>query len=238
MREGDLRRAARAYLGGVRAAPARRPRPLGDQVQWHEPGTWIWAALLINAIVTGGYQLLATAGGTAQGAARDHPLATRRHSPVGRVVPPAVAERLAARRWLEPILDCFTPLGAQAPRSSGTDSDQNDRDNSGGVPAAEGVFVRRRPAATGADRQDDLLAHALKLADSRFLHAMSGVSGGCVASQAAAQSWSGYHQPCAGSCQRGRSAIAPLSWRRSPTGRRRWNCLGVSSTRRLKLRRK
>jgi hypothetical protein len=67
MREGDLRRAARAYLGGVRAAPARRPRPLGDKVQWHEPGAWIWAALLINAIVTGGYQLLATAGGTAQG---------------------------------------------------------------------------------------------------------------------------------------------------------------------------
>ena len=42
----------------------------GDQVQWHEPGTWIWAALLINAIVTGGYQLLDTAGGTAQGSPR------------------------------------------------------------------------------------------------------------------------------------------------------------------------
>jgi hypothetical protein len=40
---------------------------LATKVQWHEPGTWIWAALLINAIVTGGYQLLATAGGTAQG---------------------------------------------------------------------------------------------------------------------------------------------------------------------------
>jgi AcrR family transcriptional regulator len=73
---------------------------------------------------------------------------------------------------------------------------------------------------------------------SRFLHAMSGVSGGYVAGHAAAQSWSGYHRPCAGSCQRGRSAIVPLSWRCSPTGRRRWNCLGVSSTRRLKLRRK
>jgi hypothetical protein len=43
------------------------PACFGDKVQWHEPGAWIWAALLINAIVTGGYQLLATAGGTAQG---------------------------------------------------------------------------------------------------------------------------------------------------------------------------
>jgi hypothetical protein len=31
---------------------------------------WIWVALLINAIVTGGHQPLATAGGTAEGCPR------------------------------------------------------------------------------------------------------------------------------------------------------------------------
>jgi len=41
--------------------------PPADQVQWDEAGAWIWLALLSNAIVTGGYQLLATARGTAQG---------------------------------------------------------------------------------------------------------------------------------------------------------------------------
>ena len=40
----------------------------GDQVQWHEAGAWIGLALL-NAIVTGGYQLLATADGTVEASA-------------------------------------------------------------------------------------------------------------------------------------------------------------------------
>jgi hypothetical protein len=67
--EGDLRRGRVPALTSVAygllqlGAVAR----FSDQVQWHEPGAWIWVALLINAIVTGGYQLLATAGGTAEG---------------------------------------------------------------------------------------------------------------------------------------------------------------------------
>jgi hypothetical protein len=66
--EGDLRRGRVPALTSVAygllqlGAVAR----FSDQVQWHEPGAWIWVALLINAIVTGGYQLLATAGGTAE----------------------------------------------------------------------------------------------------------------------------------------------------------------------------
>ena len=69
LREGDLQRARVPALTSVVygllqfGALAR----FGDQVQWHEAGAWIWVALLLNAIFTGGYQLLATAGGTAQG---------------------------------------------------------------------------------------------------------------------------------------------------------------------------
>jgi len=37
-------------------------RATATQVQWHE--AWTWVALLISMIVTGGYDLLATAGGT------------------------------------------------------------------------------------------------------------------------------------------------------------------------------
>ena len=65
--EGDLRRARVPALTSVAygllqlGALAR----YSDQVQWHEVGAWIWVALLVNAIVTGGYQLLATVGGTA-----------------------------------------------------------------------------------------------------------------------------------------------------------------------------
>jgi hypothetical protein len=67
--EGDLRRARVPALTSLAygllqlGALAR----YGAQVQWHEAGAWIWVALLINAVVTGGYQLLATAGGTTQG---------------------------------------------------------------------------------------------------------------------------------------------------------------------------
>jgi hypothetical protein len=67
--EGDLRRARVPALTSVvygllqLGALAR----YSDQVQWHEASAWIWVALLLNAIVTGGYQLLATAGGTAEG---------------------------------------------------------------------------------------------------------------------------------------------------------------------------
>jgi hypothetical protein len=39
----------------------------GDQVQWPEAGASIWVALLVSMIVTGGYGVLATAGGTAKG---------------------------------------------------------------------------------------------------------------------------------------------------------------------------
>jgi hypothetical protein len=69
LREGDLRRGRVPALTSLAygllqlGAVAR----FGDQVQWHEPGAWIWVALLLNAVVTGGYQLLATAGGTAEG---------------------------------------------------------------------------------------------------------------------------------------------------------------------------
>jgi hypothetical protein len=69
LREGDLRRARVPALTSVAygllqlGAVAR----FSDQVQWHEPGAWIWLALLLNAIITGGYQLLATAGETAEG---------------------------------------------------------------------------------------------------------------------------------------------------------------------------
>jgi hypothetical protein len=69
LREGDLRRARVPALTSVAygllqlGAVAR----YNDQVQWHEAGAWIWVALLVNAIVTGGYQLLATAGGSAEG---------------------------------------------------------------------------------------------------------------------------------------------------------------------------
>jgi hypothetical protein len=66
--EGDLRRARVPALtslvyGLLQLGALAR---YGDQVQWHEAGAWIWVALLVNAIVTGAYQLLATAGGTAQ----------------------------------------------------------------------------------------------------------------------------------------------------------------------------
>jgi hypothetical protein len=68
LREGDLRRAWVPALTSVAygllqlGAIAR----YSQQVQWHEPGAWIWLALLVNAIVTGVYQLLATVGGTAE----------------------------------------------------------------------------------------------------------------------------------------------------------------------------
>ena len=67
LREWDLRRArvpalTSAVYGLLQLGALAR---YGDQVQWHEAGAWIWVALLIIAIVTGGYNLLATAGGTA-----------------------------------------------------------------------------------------------------------------------------------------------------------------------------
>jgi hypothetical protein len=68
LREGDLGRARvlaltfMAYALLQLGAVAR----YGDQVQWREAGAWIWLALLVSAIITGGYVLLATAGGTAE----------------------------------------------------------------------------------------------------------------------------------------------------------------------------
>jgi hypothetical protein len=69
LREGDLRRARVPALTSVAYGLLQLGALVryGDQVQWHEAGAWIWVALLVNAIVTGGYQLLATAGGTAEG---------------------------------------------------------------------------------------------------------------------------------------------------------------------------
>jgi hypothetical protein len=61
-RENDLRRAWVPALTSVAygllqlGAIAR----YGDQVQWQEAGAWVWVALLISMIVTGGYGLLAT----------------------------------------------------------------------------------------------------------------------------------------------------------------------------------
>jgi hypothetical protein len=60
--ENDLRRAWVPALTSVAygllqlGAIAR----YGDQVQWQEAGAWVWVALLISMIVTGGYGLLAT----------------------------------------------------------------------------------------------------------------------------------------------------------------------------------
>jgi hypothetical protein len=63
VREGDLRRArvpaATSVAYGLLqlGAVARYP----DQVQWREPGAWVWIALLTSLIATGVYDLLATA---------------------------------------------------------------------------------------------------------------------------------------------------------------------------------
>jgi len=68
LREGDLRRARIPALTSVAygllqlGALAR----YGDQVQWHEAGAWIWIALLITAIITGTYALLATTARAAE----------------------------------------------------------------------------------------------------------------------------------------------------------------------------
>ena len=102
LREGDLRRARVPALTSVAygllqlGAIARSV----DQVQWDEAGAWIWLALLINAIVTGGYQLLATAGGTAQG----RPAIIRRaiHFP-DRFPPPGVHSRCPGGHGNHPV---------------------------------------------------------------------------------------------------------------------------------------
>jgi hypothetical protein len=66
--EGELGRARVLALTSVAygllqlVAVAR----FGDQVQWQEAGAWLWVGLLVSAIVTGGYVLAATAGGTAE----------------------------------------------------------------------------------------------------------------------------------------------------------------------------
>jgi hypothetical protein len=65
-REDDLRRARVPALTSVAYGLLQLGAVVryADQVQWHEAGAWIWLALLI---VTGGHQLLATTGGTAEG---------------------------------------------------------------------------------------------------------------------------------------------------------------------------
>lgn len=61
--EGELGRARVLALTSVAygllqlGAVAR----FGDQVQWQEAGAWLWLALLVSAIVTGGYVVAATA---------------------------------------------------------------------------------------------------------------------------------------------------------------------------------
>ncbi len=68
LREGDLRRARVPALTSVAygvlqlGAIARHP----DQVEWHVAGAWIWLAVLIMAIVTGGYVVWATTAGSAE----------------------------------------------------------------------------------------------------------------------------------------------------------------------------
>ena len=69
MREGNLRRARVPALTSVAygllqlGAIARYP----DQVQWHEVGAWVWLAVLITAIVTGGCVVWATTRTSAAG---------------------------------------------------------------------------------------------------------------------------------------------------------------------------
>jgi hypothetical protein len=68
-REGDLLRARIPALTAVAygllqlGAIAR----YGDQVEWQEAGAWVWVALLISMIVTGGYGVIATASRAAKG---------------------------------------------------------------------------------------------------------------------------------------------------------------------------
>ena len=67
--EGDLRRVrvlALTFLayGLLQLGAVAR---YSDQVQWHEASAWIWVALLISAVVTGSYGLLATTDRTAAG---------------------------------------------------------------------------------------------------------------------------------------------------------------------------
>ena len=69
LREGDLRRArvlALTFLayGLLQLGAVAR---YSEQVQWHEPSAWIWVTLLIIAVATGSYGLLATAGRTPAG---------------------------------------------------------------------------------------------------------------------------------------------------------------------------
>jgi len=62
MQENDMRRARVPAITSVAygllqlGAIARYP----DQVQWHEVGAWIWLAVLITALVTGGYAVWAS----------------------------------------------------------------------------------------------------------------------------------------------------------------------------------
>jgi hypothetical protein len=62
LREGDLRRARVPALTSVAygvlqvGAVARYP----DQVRWHAAGAWVWLAVLVLAIVTGGYVVRTT----------------------------------------------------------------------------------------------------------------------------------------------------------------------------------
>ena len=64
MREGNLRRARVPGITFVAygllqlGAIAR----YSDQVQWHEASAWVWLAVLVMAIVTGGYVVFTTAG--------------------------------------------------------------------------------------------------------------------------------------------------------------------------------
>ncbi len=68
MREGDLRRARVPALtsvayGVLQLGAIARYR---DQVEWHVAGAWVWLAVLIMAIVTGGYVVRATTAGSAE----------------------------------------------------------------------------------------------------------------------------------------------------------------------------
>jgi hypothetical protein len=69
LREGDLRRARVPALTSVAYGLLQLGAVVrySDQVQWREVSAWVWVALLISMIITGGYDLLATAGGTAEG---------------------------------------------------------------------------------------------------------------------------------------------------------------------------
>jgi hypothetical protein len=55
-REGDLRRVRVPALTSVTYGLLQLGAiaPYTDQVQWQEAGAWIWVALLISMIVTGG----------------------------------------------------------------------------------------------------------------------------------------------------------------------------------------